>query len=139
MPTWHGEGGDIFERLYAVRLDRLRAQDLRALLSPMDTYGLLQGGGDDDGATEGLSEEELLKELEGMSSSEDITELKHVRPTAGVKAAEEITNRKRCEDFDDFKALFRIHKRNSSRVSVRRYRLRQTRTLCKATFSFSAA
>ena len=103
----HGESGDIFERLYAVRLDRLRAQkDCRALLSPLDTQGLLQGSSDVEGDAENLSEEDLLKELEGMSSSADITELKHVRPTAEVKAAEEIANRKRCEDFDDFKALF---------------------------------
>ncbi len=35
----HGEGRDIFERLYAVRLDRLRAQeDCRTLLLPLDTY-----------------------------------------------------------------------------------------------------
>src|SRR5574344_1819420 len=40
----HGESGDIFERLYAVRLDRLRAQeDCRALLAPMDRQGLLEG------------------------------------------------------------------------------------------------
>src|SRR5262245_42303646 len=33
----HGEGRDIFERLYAVRLDRLRAlPDCRDLLEPMD-------------------------------------------------------------------------------------------------------
>ena len=41
----HGEDRDIFERLYAVRLDRLRAQaDCRALLADMDVHGLLDGG-----------------------------------------------------------------------------------------------
>ena len=40
----HGEEGDIFERLYAVRLDRLRAlQECRSLLTPFDTQGLLTG------------------------------------------------------------------------------------------------
>lgn len=38
---------------------------------------------------------------------EDIRELKHVRATAEVKAAEEIANRTRCEDFDKFKPLFK--------------------------------
>src|SRR5690349_12981241 len=39
----HGEALDIFERLYAVRLDRLRAQeDCRALLTPLDQQGLLR-------------------------------------------------------------------------------------------------
>ena len=38
----HGEDKDIFERLYAVRLDRLRAQDgFRSLLAPQDHQGLL--------------------------------------------------------------------------------------------------
>src|ERR1700689_1317841 len=41
----HGEGRDIFERLYAVRLDRLRElDDCRALLEPLDHQGLLEGG-----------------------------------------------------------------------------------------------
>ena len=40
----HGEDRDIFERLYAVRLDRLRAlPDCRALLEPLDHQGLLVG------------------------------------------------------------------------------------------------
>src|SRR6267154_6858600 len=38
----HGEDKDIFERLYAVRLDRLRAlQECRSLLMPLDQQGLL--------------------------------------------------------------------------------------------------
>ena len=38
----HGEDRDIFERLYAVRLDRLRAlSDGLALLEPLDHQGLL--------------------------------------------------------------------------------------------------
>src|SRR3546814_13910855 len=41
----HGEGNDIFERLYAVRLDRLRAlEECRALLAPLDRQGLLEIG-----------------------------------------------------------------------------------------------
>jgi hypothetical protein len=36
----HGEDRDIFERLYAVRLDRLRAlADCRSLLEPFDIRG----------------------------------------------------------------------------------------------------
>src|SRR5947208_17094850 len=38
----HGEERDIFERLYAVRLDRLRAlEECRSLLAPLDHQGLL--------------------------------------------------------------------------------------------------
>ncbi len=41
----HGEDRDIFERLYAVRLDRLRAlEDCRVLLTPLDHQGLLDAG-----------------------------------------------------------------------------------------------
>lgn len=39
-PPQHGEDRDIFERLYAVRLDRLReAEECRALLRPLDARG----------------------------------------------------------------------------------------------------
>ena len=38
----HGEDRDIFERIYAVRLDRLRQQqECRELLIPLDRQGLL--------------------------------------------------------------------------------------------------
>ena len=38
----HGEDGDIFERLYAVRLDQLRKlPEAQTLLSELDTPGLL--------------------------------------------------------------------------------------------------
>jgi hypothetical protein len=41
-PPQHGEQRDIFERLYAVRLDRLRElADCRALLEPFDHRELL--------------------------------------------------------------------------------------------------
>ena len=41
-PPMHGEDRDIFERLYAVRLDRLREQpEFHALLAPFDELGLL--------------------------------------------------------------------------------------------------
>src|SRR5262245_52504239 len=40
----HGEGLDIFERLYAVRLDRIREQpELRAIVEAIDHQGLLVG------------------------------------------------------------------------------------------------
>ena len=104
----HGEGRDIFERLYAVRLDRLRAQeDCRTLLLPLDTYGLLAGAAVSTIVDQDLSEDELVEALEGMSPGEDIRNLKHVRATAEVKAAEEIANRSRCEDFEKFKPLFK--------------------------------
>jgi len=102
-----GEDRDIFERLYAVRLDRLRAQeDYRALLQEFDLYGLLAippaSGNDDE-----MDDDALLAEL-GVEpiGDVDLTELTHVKPRAAVRAAEEIADRTPCEDFDKFKPLF---------------------------------
>ena len=104
----HGEDRDIFERLYAVRLDRLRAlEECRSLLKPLDHQGLLTGA-EVALATpeESMDEDELLAELEGAAGSSDITDLRHVRTSADKRAAEEIANRQKCEDFDRFKPLF---------------------------------
>ena len=39
----HGEDRDIFERLYAVRLERIRTlPECRLLLAPLDRQGLLE-------------------------------------------------------------------------------------------------
>ena len=44
LPPLHGEDRDIFERLYAVRLDRLRAlEECRRFAPPLDYQGLLAG------------------------------------------------------------------------------------------------
>lgn len=104
----HGEDRDIFERLYAVRLDRLRAlEESRSLLAQLDHQGLLAKGMiAPAGPVESMDEDELLAELEGAAGSSDITELRHVRTSADKRAAEEIANRKKCEDFDRFKPLF---------------------------------
>ncbi|WP_420393247.1 GIY-YIG nuclease family protein [Acuticoccus sp.] len=104
----HGEERDIFERLYAVRLDRLRAlEECRSLLAPLDHQGLLAGA--ETGAAlpkEEMDEDELLAELEGAAGTSDITELRHVRASAEKRAAEEIANREPCPDFERFKPLF---------------------------------
>ena len=108
----HGEDKDIFERLYAVRLDRLRAQvEFRTLLAPTDHQGLLTvavepslGDGDTD-------LDELRAELEGAIGTSNITELRHVRSSVEKRAAEEIANRTVCENFDEYKPIFERVKR----------------------------
>lgn len=103
----HGEDRDIFERLYAVRLDRLRAlPECRALLEPIDHQGLLASGLSVAEAPAKYSLDELAAELSGAASAADVTVLRHVRTNADKRAAEEIADRKRCEDFDTFKPLF---------------------------------
>ena len=103
----HGEGGDIFERLYAVRLDRLRAlPDARDLLAGIDVHGLLEGASGAPAIDE-LDDDALLSEL-GVSTSpaDDINQLRNVRANSDRKAAEEIAGATRCEDFATFKPLF---------------------------------
>lgn len=108
----HGEGKDIFERLYAVRLDRLRElEDCRTLLTPLDRQGLLTGTESISVPVETLDDDEILAELEGEGGLADITQLRHVRTAADKQAAEEIANREKCEDFEEFKPLFEKTKR----------------------------
>ena len=104
----HGDDKDIFERLYAVRLDRLRDQEeCRTLLMPLDHQGLLNAlevrepQGDYT-----MTDDELLAELAGDDEGSDIQNLRHVRSNAEKREAEEIAQRERCEDFERFQPLF---------------------------------
>lgn len=104
----HGEDKDIFERLYAVRLDRLREQETsRSLLTSIDHQGLLSTYEPAHAEpVEAMDDDALLAELDGAAGPADITELRHVRSRAEMRAAEEIANREKCEDFDHFQPLF---------------------------------
>jgi len=102
----HGEDCDIFERLYAVRLDRLReSEECRAVLQPLDSRGLLDA--ETDTTEENFTDEALLDSLGIDAASEnDVTQLTHVRSRSEIKAAEEIAQRTPCQDFDEFKPIF---------------------------------
>ncbi len=104
----HGEDRDIFERLYAVRLDRLRAlPDCRALLEPLDHQRLLSGPLSAAEPAASYNVDELAAELAGTSEApDDITVLRHVRTSADKRSAEEIADRKPCADFETFRPLF---------------------------------
>ena len=105
----HGESRDIFERLYAVRLDRLRAQEnCRALLAPLDHQGLVGDGPAAVTSSDAIDDDELLAELLGDADAgaDDITALHHVRTSVDKRAAEEVAHRKKCEEFETFKPLF---------------------------------
>jgi hypothetical protein len=112
----HGEQRDIFERLYAVRLDRLRElEDCRTLLASMDKHGLLEASsGSSHAVIEALDDDALLTELGSAaddsaaddSAADDITQLRHVQSRDERRAAEEIANRERCIDFGKFQPLF---------------------------------
>ncbi len=104
----YGDDCDIFERLYAVRLDRIRAQaDCRTLLEPLDHQGLLTAS-EVNSSDDTLSDDELLAELGGLKgAAESVTTLRHVRSGAEKRAAEDVAARTACADFDRFAPLFR--------------------------------
>lgn len=104
----HGDERDIFERIYAVRLERLRAQpDCRAILLPLDHQGLLAGAEDQGGAVADAPDlDELAAALEGADGGADVRELRHVRSAADKRVAEEVAGREPCQDFERFKQLF---------------------------------
>jgi len=105
----HGEDKDIFERIYAVRLDKIRSTlECKELLESIDKGGLLSNTPSfSEMPIEDLDDDALLAEL-GVSykTENDITTLRHVKSVAEKKAAEEIGSRSLCEDFDKFKPMF---------------------------------
>lgn len=110
----HGEDKDIFERLYAVRFDQIRRQEeCRDLLKNLDHQNLLNS--DNKSAMEipdDIDDDDLLAQL-GVNENEEnsITNLRHVTSQAERRAAEEVANRTRCEDFEQYKELFEAVKK----------------------------
>lgn len=103
----HGEDRDIFERLYAVRLDRIRAmEECRTLLAPMDKHSLLDGHREAV-PPEALDTDALADELRAITGGTDITNLRHVMSREEKRAAEEIASRELCSDFEKFEPLFK--------------------------------
>jgi T5orf172 domain len=114
----NAEGRDIFERLYAVRLDQLRKlPEARAILASFDSHSILNASAVGDIKIDELSEDDLLAEL-GISpeptSEDDITVLRHVRSNAERQAAEEIADRTPCKDFEQYKPLIEQAERELS-------------------------
>jgi len=105
----HGEDRDIFERLYAVRLDQIRKlPEAHSLLDELDGPGLLSGTAVQIDV-DSMDEDALLAELGidmGSDDESDITVLRHVRSYVEIKAAEEVAERTPCKNFDHFKHLF---------------------------------
>lgn len=106
----HGEDKDIFERLYATRLDQIRRlEECRNLVATIDFRDLLTP---EESATESVSydsDEALLAALGvDLPEASDITVLKHVKPRAEKERANpaEVAARKPCQDFEKFKPIF---------------------------------
>lgn len=105
-----GEEKDIFERLYAVRLERIRQlPECRELVGPLDRQGLLKlGTSPQTGDVDGLDDAGLLEALGVGAEPTSVTTLKHVRSSAEKRAAEEVASSRRCEDFETFRPLFKV-------------------------------
>ena len=103
----HGDGHDIFERLYAVRLNCIRDQEeFHALLTPLDHQGLLADQPEAaSSALDDMDDDTLLSELGVEGFAPDIAELRHVRSSVEKRAAEEVATRRVCEDFETFRPL----------------------------------
>ena len=101
--------GDIFERLYATRLEQIRRQtECFELLQDSDHQDLLNESLISNITDEeDLDDDALLEELGlNTNSDSDLTALKHVKPRAEIQAAKEVGQRVRCQDFEIFKPLF---------------------------------
>ncbi|WP_291939459.1 GIY-YIG nuclease family protein [Limnohabitans sp.] len=104
----HGEDRDIFERLYAVRLDRLRSlPDCRALLLPLDHQNLLSDAPFVAEPSAAYNVDQLAAELSAEAEADDITVLRHVRTSADKRVAEEVADRKPCTEFAEFQPFFK--------------------------------
>ena len=104
----HGEDRDIFERIYAVRLDRLRQQqECRELLTPLDRQGLLNAcEANEPEGVYALTDDALLAELADTEAESSIQTLRHVRSSVEKREAEEVAQHERCQDFERFEPLF---------------------------------
>jgi hypothetical protein len=103
----HGEEKDIFERIYAARLDRIRSvEEYRAIVMPLDHQGLINNSLSVSQSIESLDENEIMAELEGLDEPNGLTKLRYVRPSAQKREADEIANREKCSEFERFRSLF---------------------------------
>jgi hypothetical protein len=103
----HGDDKDIFERLYAVRLDRIRElSECREVLKDLDSRGLLGDEADVSSRREPTDEELFAALGRNEGDQDDLTHLVHVRSREEIKAAEEIARRNPCKDFAEFKPIF---------------------------------
>jgi hypothetical protein len=106
----HGENHDIFERLYAARLDLIReSSECREVMRDLDLRGILGTGENVESSRvkEELSDEELLATLGvNVATEDDVRQLVHVRSREEISAAEEIAQRNPCKDFGEFRPVF---------------------------------
>lgn len=102
----NSNSADIFERVYAVRLDQLRKlPEALPLLANFDQYNLLNSITSEPTDLSESEDDDLLSEL-GIEDEHNILVLNNVRSSDERKEAEIIGKQKVCEDFEVFKPLF---------------------------------
>ena len=102
----HGEDKDIFERIYAMRLDQIRRQsECIEMLKELDHQDLLDTSNEPAALGNDLDDKDILAalgvEVEAKDEN-DITNLQNVKTRAEIKAAEEVGRHTPCEDFETF-------------------------------------
>lgn len=104
----NSNNADIFERLYAVRLDQLRKlPEAMSLLEDFDQHNLLKSTTSEPSDMSELEDDDLLSELGiEIEDEHNILVLNNVRSSDERKEAELIGKQKVCEDFEVFKPLF---------------------------------
>ena len=103
------EGRDVFERLYAVRLNQIcENEECLSLLKILDYQNLISTNSskDKDDFHQDIDDSELLSKLGMDQELNKITELKNVRSSQDRRLAEEIANREICQNFNSYKAIF---------------------------------
>tara|TARA_B100000378_G_C18058040_1_gene414942 strand:+ start:10804 stop:12012 length:1209 start_codon:yes stop_codon:yes gene_type:complete len=120
----HGEENDIFERLYAVRLEKIKKKkEFVDLLKEFDYQNILSGEIKNSfEVSEDIDDDELLNLLGVEEEENSITNLKHVKTRAEKRAVEEFASRTICEEFEKFKPLFEKAKKeieNGFRETIR--------------------
>lgn len=114
------QGKDIFERMLAVRLQALRANDeARELLASFDSEGLLSTPAPEP--IDEFSIDDLAAALGGDNDEGDITRLTHVSSGGSKNTPDEIAVRQPAEDFHLYEAAFhRVAEELRSGVQVAR-------------------
>ncbi len=109
----HDRDADIFERIYAVRLERIRLSlECLELLRDIDPHRLLKIPqvslmvGEEAASDDATLLAELGVGAENLES--DITRLTHVRSREEIRGAEEIAKRTPCSDFEFFEPIFKM-------------------------------
>lgn len=103
----HGHENDIFERMYAIRLERLSSlEECRELLKDLDHQQILDDVEKEELLGEDMDDDELLSALGVEPKEGSLQDLKHVRHSKEIQSADKVANRQVCNDFGIYKPLF---------------------------------